>query len=76
MDAVNGLTALVVVAEHDLLLLGALGGRLDLLEQLGLGRAGLSEELGALGGQRAQATGDVLVAIELDLVQQLREDNG
>ena len=57
LEAGDGLAGLVVVGEDDELGLGALGGRLDGVDQRRSGHAGVLEELGGLGRQRAQAAG-------------------
>ena len=54
-----------MVGEDDLLTL------LDGLDQLGLVNAGVGQQLGGLGGQRAQAAGLVRIAVVIDLVQKL-----
>ena len=76
LKAGDGLAGLVVVGQDDLLGLGALGGRLDGVDERGRGYAGVPKELGGLGRQRAQAAGGVGVALILDLVQQLGQHDG
>ena len=72
LKTLNGLAGLVVVGEHDLLRVGLL---LDGVEHARLGRVGLGEELLGLGGQRAQAARLVGVAVVVDLVEKLAEDD-
>ena len=70
LKAGDGLGGLVVVGEDD-----ELTG-LDGLDHAGLGNAGVGEQLGGLGRQRPQAAGGVGVALVLELVEQLRQDDG
>ena len=76
LKAVHGLGRLVVVAQDHELRIGALGSRLDGVEQRGLGNAQLVEELRGLSRQRAQAAGLVGMALVLKLVEQLGQDDG
>ena len=72
----DGLAGLVVVAQNHQLSVLALCGGLDGVDEHGDGDAVVLKQLSGLGRQGTKAARLVGVAVELNLVQQLGQDDG
>ena len=76
LEAGDGLAGLVVVGQDDELGVFTLGSGLDGVDERRGSHASVLKELGGLGGKRTQAAGGVGVALVLNLVEQLGQDDG